>query len=47
MEQFELHPRFDKEMKVFWKDSDLTFANGTAILDFAFDKFVAALSADQ
>jgi hypothetical protein len=47
MEQFELHPRFDKEMKVFWKDSDLTFVNGSAILDFAFDKFVAALSADQ
>jgi TIR domain len=47
IEKFELYPSFDKEMKVFWKNADLTFANGTAILDFAFDKFVTALSADQ
>jgi hypothetical protein len=47
LEKYDFRPAFDKEMKVFWKDSDLTFGNGTAILDFAFDKFVAALSADQ
>ena len=47
LEQYELHPGFDKEMKVLWTDSTLTFATGAALLDFAFDKFVAALSADR
>jgi TIR domain len=47
LEKYELRPAFDKEMKVFWTDSELTFSNGTALLDFAFDRFVLALKADR
>jgi hypothetical protein len=47
LEKYELRPGFDREMKVFWMSSDLTFATGTALLAFAFDKFVSALSGDQ
>jgi len=47
LEKYELKPGFDKQMKIFWRDSELTFAIGTALLDFAFDKFVSALSADR
>jgi hypothetical protein len=47
LDKYELQPVFDKEMRVFWTDSQLTFATGTALLDFAFDKFVTALEADK
>jgi hypothetical protein len=43
----ELVPDFDKEMKVFWRDSTMTFSTGIALVDFAFDKFVSALSCDR
>jgi hypothetical protein len=46
LEKYELRPVFDKQMKILWTDSTLTFATGTALLDFAFEKFVAALEAD-
>jgi hypothetical protein len=46
LEKYELRPAFDKQMKIIWTDSTLTFATGTALLDFAFEKFVAALEAD-
>lgn len=46
-EEYEFRPAFDKEMKVFWTDSILIFASATALLDFAFDKFVSALEADR
>jgi hypothetical protein len=47
VERYELRPAFDKEMKVFWTDSKLTFATGTALLDFTFDRFVTALTNDR
>ena len=47
LEKYDFRPGFDKEMKVFWTDSKLTFASATALLDFAFDKFVKALEADR
>ena len=45
LEKYDLRPTFDKEMKVYWTDSMLSFATGTALLDFAFEKFVGALEA--
>ena len=47
LERYDFRPAFDKEMKVFWTSSDLSFADGGALLDFAFDKFVSALSTDR
>ena len=47
LEQYEFRPAFDKQMKVFWADSELTFATPTALLDFAFDRFVTLLGADK
>ncbi len=47
LERYELRPAFDKEMKVFWTDSKVTFATGAALIDFAFDRFVAALINDR
>jgi hypothetical protein len=46
-EKYEFEPAFDKEMKVFWKNEAMTFATGTALLDFAFDKFVSILGAER
>jgi len=45
LEKYDLRPTFDKEMKVYWTDSMLSFATGTALLDFAFEKFVGAFEA--
>ena len=47
LKKIELWPAFDGEMNVFWKDAALAFSSGAAVLDFAFETFVAALSADQ
>jgi hypothetical protein len=47
LEKYEFHPAFDTGMKVFWTDSEQTFASATALLDFAFDKFITALGADK
>jgi hypothetical protein len=47
LEKYDLSPMFDKEMNLLWTDSTMTFSTGAAMLDFAFDKFVAALSADR
>jgi TIR domain len=47
LENYDLRPTFDKEMKILWTDSTMTFATGTALIDFAFEKFVAALEADR
>ena len=46
-EKYEFRPAFDKEIKVFWTDSTLSFASASALLDFAFDKFVTTLEADR
>ena len=32
MEKYDRRSAFDKEMKVFWSDSELTFATGRALL---------------
>lgn len=47
LESYVLKPAFDKEMKVFWTDSKVTFSTGAALLDFAFDRFVTILTNDQ
>ena len=43
IEKHDLHPSFDKEMKLQWSDSKKTFVSNEAVLDFAFDRFVTAL----
>lgn len=47
LEKYDLNPTFDKEMNLLWTDSTMMFSTGAALLDFAFEKFVAALSADR
>jgi hypothetical protein len=45
-ETYDFRPKFDKEMRVYWTDSNLTFTTTTTLVDFAFDKFATALEAD-
>ena len=43
LEQYELIPKFDQEFNVYWESRDKTFNDGTAILNFAFDRFAEIL----
>jgi hypothetical protein len=47
LEKYDLKPMFDKEMNLLWANSGMTLSAGAAVLDFAFDKFVSRLSAQQ
>jgi|GEM_PF-2393978 len=38
-----LVPKFDREFNVYWESRDKTFNDGSAILDFAFDRFAEIL----
>ena len=47
LEHYEFQPNFDKQMQILWVSPDLTFANPTALLDFAFDRFVNVLASER
>jgi hypothetical protein len=47
LEHHEFHPNFDKQMKILWVSPNLTFASPTALLDFAFDRFVNVLASER
>jgi TIR domain len=47
LEHHEFHPNFDKQMKILWVSPNLTFASPTALLDFAFDRFVNVLVSER
>jgi hypothetical protein len=43
-ELLRLVPKFDREFNVYWESRDKTFNDGSAILDFAFDRFAETLT---
>jgi len=43
LEEFELVPKFDRAFNVYWEGKDRIFSDGTAVLDFVFDRFAEIL----
>lgn len=43
VEEFELAPKFDRVFNVYWEGKDRVFSDGTAVLDFVFDRFAQIL----